>query len=92
MGHYHNEKLICGRTNLKEVDEATCVKVVQEGFLMNPRHVPELYYNETFRLQLEHACNENGFTVLSRKSEFKPLPYNHYWNSLRDQPCDVVHY
>lgn len=79
-----NEDLI-GEKNLEDVDECTCTKIVRCGTLMDPIRVPELYYTESLKLQLERLLTPKGFTVLSQTCGCRSLlPYNPYWKSLLD--------
>lgn len=79
-----DEDMITG-DDLKKLSTEDCTKMVHEGFLMDPGRVPELYYNETLKVQLQAVLEPKGFTVLSLSCGTKDvLPYNPYWRSTLD--------
>ena len=46
-----DEKLYEGKT-LQELDDTTCRQLIHGGFVIPPDKVPELFYNESFKIQL----------------------------------------
>lgn len=79
-----DEDIIAGK-DLKELSPDDCARIVHEGFFMDPARVPELYYNETFKVQLETMLEPKGFKVLSQNCGTRELlPYNPYWRSNLD--------
>lgn len=79
-----DENLINGK-ELKELDQETCTSLIHGGFIIPPDDVPELFYNKSFKLQLQSILHTKGLTVLSQSSGCSDmLPFNLYWKSISD--------
>ena len=68
--------------DVTKIDDATCAKLVHESFIIPTTSIPELYYNESFKIQLKYHLQHKGYSVSSQQTGI--LPYNSYYKSVVD--------
>ena len=68
--------------DVTKIDDATCAKLVHESFIIPTTSIPELYYNESFKIQLKYHLEHKGYSVSSQQTGI--LPYNSYYKSVVD--------
>ncbi len=79
-----NKNLIADVEDLSKLSSDTCAEIVRTGHVIPSDRVPELFYNESFKVQLTAFLKNKGFIVETDNPCKNVLPYNMYYKSKAD--------